>query len=444
MSAIKTAIKRYSRDTFSSFQVRNYRLYYIGQIISTSGTFMQSIAQAWLVLKITNSGAALGIVSALQYIPILLFGSYGGVIADRFPKRNILYITQSVAGILALILGVLVATNTVTLWMVYLLAFCLGWVNAFDNPTRQTFVVEMVGEDKLRNAVTLYSSLVNMSRVIGPTIAGGLIAFVGLAPCFIINGISYIAVVIMLAIMRPQELHTAPPLPAARGQLRQGIQYVLSTPILRDTLLMMAIVGTFTYEFQVSLPLLAQFTFHGDASSYAFLTGSFGVGAVVGGLAIASQRKNSPTILVIAAFLFGSFVLSASLMPSLLLSGFTLALAGVSSIFFTSLGNTILQLTSTPQMRGRVMSFWSIAFLGSTTIGGPVVGWFAQTAGARWGLALGGLAAISASLLGLANLLASRAKAVTSIAPESDGKALTAETLMHEQQAVGAEHSEKK
>jgi MFS family permease len=171
---------------------------------------------------------------------------------------------------------------------------------------------------------------------------------------------------------------------------------------------MMAIVGTFTYEFQVSLPLLAQFTFHGDASSYAFLTGSFGVGAVVGGLAIASQRKNSPSILVLAAFLFGSFVLAASQMPSLFLSGLTLVLAGVSSIFFTSLGNTILQLTSSPRMRGRVMSFWSIAFLGSTTIGGPVVGWFGQVAGARWGLAIGGIAAIFAGLLGLRNLLAHR------------------------------------
>jgi MFS family permease len=444
MSPIRAALKRYSRDTFSSFQVRNYRLYYLGQIISTSGTFMQSIAQAWLVLKITNSGAALGLVSALQYIPILLFGTYGGVVADRFPKRNILYITQSAAGILAIILGVLVATNTVTLWMVYVLAFCLGWVNAFDNPTRQTFVVELVGEDKLRNAVTLYSSLVNMSRVIGPTIAGALIALVGLAPCFIINGVSYMAVVIMLAVMRQQELHTAPPVPAAKGQLREGFRYVLSMPILRDTLLMMAIVGTFTYEFQVSLPLLAQFTFHGDASSYAFLTGSFGVGAVMGGLAIASQRKNSPSILVLAAFLFGSFVLGASQMPSLLLSGFTLVLAGLSSIFFTSLGNTILQLSSNPQMRGRVMSFWSIAFLGSTTIGGPVVGWFAQVAGARWGLAIGGIAAISAGLLGLRNLLANRTKTVHPVPAEVDGKVLPAEVPLENHWEASMDDPEKK
>jgi len=404
MSHFITALRRFSRETFTSFDVRNYRLYYLGQVISTSGTFMQSVAQAWLVLKISNSGTALGIVSALQYIPILVFGTLGGVVADRFPKRTMLYVTQSTAGILALILGILVATNTVTLWMVYVLAFCLGWVNVFDNPTRQTFVIEMVGEDRLRNAVTLYSSLVNLSRVIGPTIAAGLIALVGLAPCFIINGISYAAVVIMLARMRQAELHTTAPAPRSKGQLRDGIRYVLTTPILRDTLIMLAIVGTFTYEFQVSLPLLAQFTFHGNASSYAFLTSSFGLGAVIGGLAIASQRRNTPSLLVLAGSLFGMGVLAAAFMPSLFLSGLALVFAGFASIFFTSLGNTILQLTSSAEMRGRVMSFWSIAFLGSTTIGGPVVGWFAEVAGARWGLALGGIAALTAALIGVLNL----------------------------------------
>jgi len=404
MSRFSRALKRFSRETFDSFQVRNYRLYYIGQIISTSGTFMQSIAQAWLVLKITNSGTALGIVSALQYIPILLFGTLGGVVADRFNKRRVLYITQSAAGILALILGVLVATNVVQLWMVFVLAFCLGWVTVFDNPVRQSFVIEMVGEDRLRNAVTLYSTLVNLSRVIGPAIAGALIALVGIAPCFIINGLSYAAVVIMLARMRQQELHLTPPPAERRGQLREGVRYVLSMPTLRDTLLMMTLIGMFTFEFQVSLPLIAQNTFKGDASSYAFLTGAFGVGAAIGGLAIASQRVNTRSRLVAAGFLFGATVLAAAFMPTLFLSGLILVLAGVCSIYFTSLGNTILQLGSSPQMRGRVMSFWSIAFLGSTTIGGPAVGWFAEVAGDRWGLALGGFAALAAGVVGLVSL----------------------------------------
>jgi MFS family permease len=404
MSELSNRLKRFGRETFTSFEVRNYRLYYIGQIISTSGTFMQSIAQAWLVLKLTNSGAALGIVSALQYIPVLFFGPLGGVMADRVSKRTILYFTQSAAGILAIILGVLVATDLVALWMVYILAFCLGWVNVFDNPTRQTFVVEMVGEDRLRNAVTLYSTLVNLSRVIGPAIAATLIALVGLAPCFIINGVSYAAVVIMLSRMRPSELNVTPPLPKSKGQLQEGFRYVLSMPILRDILLMMTLVGMLTYEFQVSLPLMAQHIFNAGAGGLAFLTGSFGLGAVVGGIAVASQRRNTPSLLVIAGFLFGATVLGAAFMPSLVLSGVVLVMAGICSIFFTSLGNTILQLTSSPQMRGRVMSFWSIAFLGSTTIGGPAVGWFAQAAGDRWGLALGGFAGLAAALYGFISL----------------------------------------
>jgi MFS family permease len=404
MSRLLVRLRRFGRETFTSFSVRNYRLYYIGQTISTSGTFMQSIAQAWLVLKITNSGTALGIVSALQYLPVLFFGPLGGVVADRFSKRTVLYFTQSTAGILAIILGVLVATNHVTIWMVYILAFCLGWVNVFDNPTRQSFVVEMVGEDKLRNAVTLYSSLVNLSRVIGPAIAAALISLVGLAPCFIINGISYAAVLIMLSQMRPSELHVNPPLPKTRGQLQEGVRYVFSKPVLRDILIMMTLVGMLTYEFQVSLPLMAQNIFRTGADGLAFLTGSFGLGAVIGGIAVASQRRNAPSLLIVAGSLFGITVLGAAFMPTLYLSGLLLVFAGICSIFYTSLGNTILQLTSSPQMRGRVMSFWSIAFLGSTTIGGPAVGWFAQVAGDRWGLAVGGFAALAAGLLGLVNL----------------------------------------
>lgn len=410
MSQLFAGIKQFGKDTFSSFSVRNYRLYYIGQIISTSGTFMQSVAQAWLVLKITNSGTALGIVSALQYIPVLIFGTLGGVVADRYPKRTILFLTQSFAGVLALLLGILVATSQVKIWMIYILAFCLGWVNVFDNPARQSFVIEMVGEDKLRNAITLYSGLVNLSRVIGPAIAAGLIALVGLAPCFIINGISYAAVVIMLARMNRGELMVTPPPSNGKGQLREGVNYILSTPILRNILLMLALVGTFTFEFQVSLPLLAQYGFHGDAASYAFLSGALGLGAVVGGLVIASQKKNAYSLLVAAGFFFGATVLAAAFMPTLFLSGAALVLAGACSIYFTSLGNSLLQLNSSPQMRGRVMSFWSIAFLGSTTIGGPAVGWFAEVSGPRWGLALGGIAALIAGLLGAASLRKKHAK----------------------------------
>jgi MFS family permease len=400
MEKLSRFLSQFSRETLSSLHVRNYRLYYIGQIVSTSGTFMQSIAQAWLVLKLTNSGTALGIATALQYLPVLILGPYGGVIADRISKRKILYFTQSISGLLALILGMLVATGLVRVWMVYILAVCLGMVNVFDNPTRQTFYMELVGPDRLRNAVTLYSTLVNLARIIGPAIAAGVIAAFGLAPCFIINGISFAAVVIMLAMLHTDELLITPPVPRARGQLQEGFKYVVSTPVLGSTLLMMAIIGTLTYEFQVSLPLIAQFTFKGNASSYAFLTASMGVGAAFGGLFFASRKGIHPYKLVNAALLFGLAVLAAAFMPIIHLAGLALVAVGMCSINFSSLGNSVLQLESSPQMRGRVMSFWSVAFLGSTTIGGPIVGWFAEVAGARWGLALGGLAALIAAALG--------------------------------------------
>src|SRR5512138_2131057 len=257
MQNIFRYLRKYSRETFTSLYVRNYRLYYIGQIISTSGTFMQSVAQAWLVLKLTNSGTALGIASALQYMPILLLAPFGGVVADRLPKRKILYVTQSLSGILALMLGCLVVSGLVKVWMVYTLAFSLGLVTVFDNPARQTFYVELVGSDRLRNAVTLYSTLVNLARVIGPAIAAALIAAVGLGICFILNGLSYAAVVIMLSMMRGDELLATPPASRAKGQVLEGFRYVISSPILGSTLLVMAIIGTLTFEFQVSLPLVA-------------------------------------------------------------------------------------------------------------------------------------------------------------------------------------------
>jgi len=404
MEHLFSYLRQFSQGTFSSLHVRNYRLYYIGQIISTSGTFMQTVAQAWLVLKLTNSGSALGLVTALQYLPILVLGPFGGIITDRISKRKILYYTQSISGILALILGVLVATSLVKVWMVYILSFCLGFVTIFDSPTRQTFLFEMVGQDNLSNAITLYSILFNLARIIGPAIAGALIAFVGMAPCFIINGISYVAVVIMLAMMRPSELNIISPVPRAKGQLQEGLKYVISTPALASILLMMGIVGMLTFEFSVSLPLIAQFTFKGNADSYAFLTALFGFGAAVGGIFFASRKRIKPDKLVSAALLFGLAVLVAACMPSLLLCGLVMVLVGAASINFSTIGNTALQLESSPVMRGRVMSWWSVVWIGSSTIGGPAIGWLAQVAGARWGLAFGGLAALLAAALGAITL----------------------------------------
>src|SRR5450759_197067 len=255
---------------------------------------MQHVAKAGLVLRLTSSGTALGLVAALQNLPILLLAPWGGVIADRFPKRKLLYLTQSAFGILALVLGVFVLTGWVRLWMVYVLALAFGLINVIDNPTRQSFVVEMVGEDQLKNAVTLYSSMVNLARIIGPSIAGILIVTVGLGLCYILNGLSYVAVVSMLFAMQADELRPPPRLEQAKGQFSAGFRYVSSTPILRDVLIVMAIIGTLTYEFQISLPLLAQFTFHSDATGYAALTAALGLGAVVGGLATASPPTTAP------------------------------------------------------------------------------------------------------------------------------------------------------
>jgi MFS family permease len=391
-------VRRFGRQTFSSLRIRNYRLYFIGQGISLSGTWMQTIGQGLLVLRLSGSGTELGVVTALQTLPILLLGPLGGVVADRFPKRRVLYTTQAAAGAQALILGLLIATGEIQIWMVYALAIGLGLINTVDNPTRQTFVLEMVGKDALSNAVSLNSTEINLARVIGPSIAGALVALVGLSACFLVNGFSYFAVVAVLHRMRSEELQPAPRMERAKGQFLEGFRYVRSMPMLRNTLLMMAIVGTFTYEFTVILPLFAEFTFGKGASGYASLTASMGAGAVVGGIVTASRKRQStPSMLLLAAFLFGVTDLLAASAPSLRLAMAAFVLVGFFSITFTALGNVTVQLASAPEMRGRVMALWTMAFLGSTPIGGPIIGGIGEHAGPRWGLAVGGMAAVLAS-----------------------------------------------
>ncbi|HEX5630311.1 MAG TPA: MFS transporter, partial [Acidimicrobiia bacterium] len=313
VAATRAALGR----TFSSLRIPNYRLYFIGQVISLSGTWMQGVAQAWLVLEITGSGTALGLVSSLQFLPVLLFGPLGGVIADRFDKRRVLYCTQLVAASLALILGIIVATDVVELWMVYVLAACLGFVYVVDNPTRQTFVHEMVGSENLTNAVSLNSVVVNVARVIGPGLAGTLIIAVGLAPCFFINAASFIAVFVALALMDPTKIHRGVRSTRRPGQLREGLRYVRSTPEVLVPLLMMGVVGTLAYEFQVVLPLLARFTFEGDAGTYGTLSALMGLGAVIGGLATASAGRRPATALSRTAIVFGLLHLAAAVMPTL-------------------------------------------------------------------------------------------------------------------------------
>ncbi len=388
-------------QTFSSLRIRNFRIYIIGQTISTVGNWMQNIGLAWLVLKLTDSGTVLGIIIALQFAPILVFGPWAGVITDRFKKYNLLFITQSIMGFISLIIGILVAMNFIHIWMIYLSAILLGFMKAIDNPARQTFIHEMVGKDSLMNAVSLNSVQNNLSRAIGPSIAALLIAIFGLAPLFLFNALSYVVSVVTLSMIDKSKLNIHPTTNKIKGQLMEGFRYIRSSPIIFYTLLMMAIIGTLTYEFSVSLPLLAKFTFNGTATTFAIFTAALGIGSVFGGINTASRTKINLSIVTRNAFLFALSVLIFAITPTLNTAIFLLIFVGFFSINFLSFANVILQTESIPSMRGRVMSLWSVALLGSTAIGGPIVGLVGQYIGPRFSLLLGGFAALFASGIGL-------------------------------------------
>lgn len=388
------------RQTFAALSNRNFKLFVMGQGISLAGTWMQTIGLSWLVLQMTHSGTQLGLVIAAQFLPILILGVWGGLIADRFDKRHILYFTQSSFGILALILGLLVAFHAIQLWMVYVLALALGFINVIDMPARQSFVMEMVGRKLLKNAVTLNSTMVNIARLVGPSIAGILIAFTGVAACFIANAISYIAVLIALYFMHENELFRAPLVKKIPGQIKQGFIYVWSVPKLKATLIMMLIIGTFAYEFPVIFPLFATITLHGNATTYSEMMVATGVGAILGGLYTAGRVNSREIQLIIIAILFGISIIIAAIMPSLITALIVLVIVGLFSVLFIALGNTTLQLTSEPEMRGRVMSLWAIAFAGTTPIGGPIIGYISDHSNPRIGLGVGGVSAIIGGLIG--------------------------------------------
>jgi MFS family permease len=383
--------------TFASLEVRNYRLYFNGQVVSLAGTWMQTVAQGLLVVKLTDSGTVLGFVIATQMMPVLIFGLWAGVVADRIPKRTLLITTQVLASACALTLGLLVATDTVELWMVFVMAALLGIVQAFDNPARQAFVSELVEPHQLANAIGLNSVMVNLARIVGPGTAGLLTATLGLAACFFFNAASYVAVIVALVLIRKSELREAPR-STESGQLRDGLHYVRNTPVLFITLLLLGVVGTLAYEFPVTLPILAKRAF-GNEDLYGPMSALQGVGAVIGALWVASRfTLRSPSVLAVVAMALGVLVLAVAVSPTLPIALVLLVVMGAVSIAFISIGNTILQLSADPARRGRVMALWSIALIGSTTVGGPFVGWVADRLGARAGLGLGGVAAIVAGL----------------------------------------------
>ena len=397
-------------DTFAALSNPNYRRFISGQAISLAGTWMQTIAQSWLVLQLTNSPTAIGAVVALQMLPVLLLGPYAGVVADRVDKRRMMIILQSMMGALALVLGLLVITGLVQLWHVYVLAMLLGLNTCFENPVRQTFVLEMVGPGHLRNAVSLNSVLANAARAIGPAIAGIVIAAGGIGLCFLLNAASFVAVVVSLVRLDTSALSPTVPTKRAPGQLREGLRYVAGEPLIAVPLAMMALVGCLAYEFQVVLPVVAQDTFGGDARTYGFLTASMGVGAVVGGLFVAARGRTGLRALVIASLAFGLAMSIVALAPNLVVALVGMTLVGATSVAFLSMGNSSLQLAAAPTMRGRVMALWAVAFLGSTPIGGPIAGAVSQAWGGRAGLALGASACLVAALMGLIAMRRSRAR----------------------------------
>jgi MFS family permease len=394
--------------TFAALAVPNYRRYISGQSVSLVGTWMQMTAQSWLVLTLTHSATALGLVLALQTLPVLFLAPYGGVIADRMDKRRLMIALQAMMGLQALILGVLTVTGAVRVWEVAVLAALLGLNNAFENPSRQSFMLELVGPEYLRNAVSLNSVLVNVARSVGPAVAGLLIAGVGDGVCFLLNAGSFVFVIASLVRMDTTLLNPTPPTPRARGQLREGLRYVASTPALAVPLAMMGLVGCLTYEFQVTLPVMADRGLNVGARGFGFMTAAMGIGAVLGGLVIATRGKTGVRPLVISCVGYGVTLVAATLAPSLAIELVALAFVGAASISFMSTGNSTLQLTAEPNMRGRVMALWFVAFQGSTPIGAPIIGAVMEGFGARAGLGVGAATCFAVGLAGW--LVLSRAR----------------------------------
>ncbi|ABD12839.1 arabinose efflux permease family protein [Frankia casuarinae] len=410
MEKVAGSASKATGGTFAALRVPNFRLFLGGQIVSLCGTWMQTIALGWLVLSLGASGTALGLVTAAQFLPVLFFGPYGGLLADRTDRRRLLICTQVGSGLAALALGILDLTGTAQLWMVGVAAALIGLCNAIDNPARQSFVQEMVGPEHLPNAVTLNSVAINAARIVGPAIAGVVIVLAGTAGCFLINAASFGAVLFALHRMDISALYDHPPIHRAPGQLRAGFAYVRRTPALRVPLVMMVMIGTLSYEFQVVLPLLARETFGGTAATYSLMTSAMGAGAVVGGLLVARRRRIGPRALSLTAMTFGVILLLAAAAPTLPLEIATMVLLGATSVAFISTGNATVQLSADPAMRGRVMALWSVAFLGTTPVGGPIAGWVAQAFGARAGLLLAAGAAIGAALYAFGSLRATAVK----------------------------------
>ncbi len=412
------------RQTFSSARAnRNFRLFLMGQFVSAIGTWMTFTATGWLVWQLTRSGAALGINAALQFGPMLVIGAFGGVLADRFDKRRILIVTQSLFAVVSVGLAVLVGTDVIVLWMVYTLSVVYGCITAIDNPSRQSFYVEMVGEGSLTNAVSLNSAAFTGARVIGPAIAGLVIAGAGMTWCFGLDAVSYLFVLGALIAMRPAEFHRQPRTTRERGHMVAGLKYVWATDELRRPLIVLAVMFTLVFNWQVLMPLLAEVSFNAGPKEFGLLSAAAGIGSLAGAVTTAHGNRH-PGMGRLGAFalLVGGSMVLVALAPTLGLAMLTMVPLGYAAMCFMITGNTMLQLNAKPQARGRVMALYGIVFLGSTPIGAPIAGWLGQVLGPRVEFALTGAVAgaIGVVVLWLRARRSTRAEEAAAAIPETE------------------------
>ena len=400
-----------ARFILRALAYRNYRLFFGGQVVSLVGTWITTTATNWLVYRLTGSAFLLGVVGFAGQFPAFVIGPFAGIFVDRWDRHRLLVVTQTVSMLQSFGLAGLVLSGRITLEWIVALSIVQGLVNAFDMPARQSFLLTMIdNKADLGNAIALNSSMVNLARLVGPSIAGLVIATAGEGWCFLIDGISYVAVIASLLLLDTAALRPSPPAPRSRGQLREGLRYVSSTPALGVPLAMMAVIGALAYEFQVVLPIVARETFGGGAEVYGFLTAAMGAGAVIGGLIVAGSGRTGTRAVIMASFGFGASMLLAAAAPTLPLELVAMTIVGGASVTVLAIGNSTLQLAARPDMRGRVMSLWAVAFLGTTPIGGPIAGWVSETAGGRAGLLMGGITCIVAAA-GAMSYLSQRGRA---------------------------------
>ncbi|MER5530744.1 MFS transporter [Streptomyces sp. NPDC002677] len=387
---------------FGSLKVRNYRLFFAGQVVSNIGTWMQRIAQDWLVLSLTGSATAVGVTTALQFLPMLLFGLYGGVLVDRLNKRRALFVTQTSMALTGIALALLTLSGHVHVWHVYLAAFVVGLATVVDNPARQSFVSEMVGPDQLQNAVSLNSANFQSARLVGPAVAGLMITGVGTGYAFLFNGLSFVAPIAGLLLMRARDLHVVRRAPRGKGQLREGLRYVAGRPDLTWTIILVGFIGTFGFNFPVYLSAFADDVFHAGAGSYSLFNTLMAVGSLAGALLAARRGTAKLRVMLAAAVAFGGLELVAATAPSLWLFSLLMVPIGMFGMTVNVTANTTVQMGTDPAMRGRVMALYMMVFMGGSPIGAPIAGWITDAYGVRAGLAVGGaIAAAAAVVIGL-------------------------------------------